>query len=197
MTFELKVYSRILVKDLEELFGMNEVLREDMSVLLDALDEDPENQTLRRSFVRASWAFVEAMVFGIKAMTLRAMDLGQGDMTWKDRKFLTEESFAVSIDGVVKRKSEYPGAVPNIKCAFQAASKYFELDWKPSFMDVRWQKVPSAIELRNRLMHPKSVRTVHISDEEIQGHRSAIEWFLESYKGMFNGLLAKHAPEDR
>lgn len=192
MTHELRAYARTLDKDLQNLFNMNGVLRDDLHTLLDMFNDDRDNQTLRRSLVRACWAYVEAVVFGIRTMTLRAVDLGEGDMTWKDRKFLTGISFTVSHEGEIRCKKEHPGAQENIRRAFKAASKYFNLPWKPSFTG-GWLHVKGSIQLRDRLVHPKSNRQLWIADDEIARHNEAFEWFDTAFSGFFNDLLAVHA----
>ena len=192
MTHELRAYARTLDKDLQNLFSMNEILRDDLHILLDMFHDDRANQTLRRSLVRACWAYVEAVVFGIRTMTLRAIDLGEGEMTWTDRKFLTGISFFVSSAGEVRGKNEHPGALESIKRVFNAASKYFELPWKPSFSD-GWLHVRGSIQLRDRLVHPKSNRQLWIADDEIARHNEAFEWFDTAFSGFFNSLLAIHA----
>jgi hypothetical protein len=52
-------------KAFSSLLEMNDVLREDLEVLFAAFP-DQSGQVLRRNFIRASWAYVEAVTFAFQ-----------------------------------------------------------------------------------------------------------------------------------
>lgn len=185
MTHELRAYGRQLAKDMESLWSMNDILREDLHTLLDVFNDDRTNQVLRRSLVRASWAYVEGLVFGVKRMTLTAVDL-------KERRFLTEERFDVSVDGEVNVRGNREGAVENIKRTFKIAAKHFALNWAPQFDESDLERISKSIQLRNRIVHPQSAAGLVIADAELEGHNDAFEWFSTMFNEFFEDMLACH-----
>jgi hypothetical protein len=192
MTHELRSYGRQLAKDMESLWSMNDILREDLHTLLDVFNDDRSNQVLRRSLVRASWAYVEGLVFGVKRMTLTAVDLGAVEVTRKERRFLTEERFDVSVDGEVNVRGNREGAVENIKRTFKLAAKYFALNWVPQFDESDLERISTSIQLRNRIVHPQSAAGLVIADAELEGHNDAFEWFSTMFKEFFEDVLVCH-----
>lgn len=169
---------------------MNTVLREDIQRLLDKFEW--KDQTFRRVLVRACWAHIEAVIFGMKQMTLRACNLGSADLTANERAFLTETTFVASATGEVAVTVNRIDTLKNLKRTLKLASRFFQVDWKPSFNTTNWRLVYNSLHLRHRLTHPKSTEDLAVEDEEIEDHRNAFLWFAGGFNDFLLSLQARH-----
>ena len=88
MTIDLQTACEDFDKSLENLLCMNTTLREDLEALLDVFRDDHSNQVLRRNFIRASWAYVEAITHALKHMTSIIVDAGACEVERKQAEFL-------------------------------------------------------------------------------------------------------------
>ncbi|WP_448646722.1 hypothetical protein [Pseudomonas mohnii] len=186
MTLEDQAYSHALGKRLDELLGMNAVLRDDINALLEAFGDDWDNQVFRRNFVRACWAYIEAVVYGVKETTLCAVNLSATDLPLRDLKFLTGVTYIVSTDGGVKAKAVWCNTEENIRCALRIAADCFDRVARPDFNDVGWCKTKVSVQLRHRLVHPKCVTQLRVSDQEFDDQREAFIWFA----GLFTKFIS-------
>ena len=78
--------------------------------------------------------------------------------------------------------SYYPRLKPNIKFTFpiyaRAWGTFFEFD-PPLNKDPRWGSFCRATDIRNHLMHPKSLEDLVVSDSGLDDVLNAASWFNE------------------
>jgi hypothetical protein len=194
MTHVLKAYAREVRTELDELLGVNVVLREDIQSLLDAYPDNWGHGTLQRALVRACWAHVDAVVFGLKRITLRAAELGSEPMSADEHKFLLERSFVVDSSGGARKKTEYAETKDNVKRVLKLACTKFNLGWAPDFSGKEWLEFGQSLELRHRVTHPKSRADLDIAPEEIELHRRSFLWFSGLFNTLLEKLNEKHGP---
>lgn len=151
------------------LLGMNGILRGDLNALLDAFP-DQSSQVLRRDFVRASWAYVEAITYALKFMVSVLVDVGACRLEPKEAAFLEQP------------KTE---TLTNIKQTIKLVSKVFSVSECDLGGGAGWRYVGPSVEIRNRLVHPKSMESLQVTDSEWDTHRDAFVWLV----GAFDGLL--------
>ncbi|PMW94847.1 hypothetical protein C1X59_27590 [Pseudomonas sp. FW215-R2] len=167
-------------KALSSLLDMNAVLREDLEVLLAAFP-DQSGQVLRRSFVRASWAYVEAITFAFKNMATLLVDEGACEMDPKDKEFLNSQRFE---------------AVENVKATMKLAAKAFSVPERNLGGGADWRHVKPSNSVRNRLLHPKSVEDLQVSNAEWESHKSAFDWFVRAFDGLLTDIVANANSRD-
>jgi hypothetical protein len=177
----LRAHSRNLGEARDELLHVSGVLRDDVTSLLDAFNEDWSIQPMRRALVRASWAHIEGTVFAVKRLLLRACDLGGVDLSARDREFLSELLIIVDSAGNAKLESKWFDTLSNIKRTFKLAASRFDLDWRPDFGTGGWEQLTQLLHIRHRLTHPKSVKQLDVKDSEAKIYREAF-----AFVGVFN-----------
>ncbi|MCF4998023.1 hypothetical protein GIW70_12945 [Pseudomonas syringae] len=194
MSHELKVYSHVLGKTVDELLDMNGVLCDDAQYLLELLNRDYKNQAIRRSFVRACWAYIEATVHGVKETTLCASTLGSVDLPTKDHIFLYGGTFLVSLDGSTVFKLLRCDTEKTIKHTLRIAAECFDVGWSPDFTHKGWRMLRMSLQLRHRLVHPQSVAKLDVSDQEADEHQEAFIWFSKLYTNLINDIHNRFVP---
>lgn len=180
MTPQVQAYAHALGKRLDELLGMNAVLRDDINALLDVYRDDWIEPAFRRAFVRACWAYIEAIVYGIKEMTLCASNLGAADLPARDLRFLSGVTYVVSSDGVIEVKIIRCDTEQNIRRTLQVAAYCFGVA-TPDFNQKEGRLLKYSLQLRHRLVHPKSVIQLCVTTQEMENHREVFIWFAELF----------------
>ena len=179
MQHTLKAHSKNLGKELDELLGITDVLREDLNQTLN-IEEQLDLQTWRRHLIRASWALFEGYIYGIKLFIKKACTLGSEELTEKEMKLIDEGVFIIDTNGVVKWETNYESTINNIKKTLKLSSNKFDLNWAPDFNDNGWKDLRDSITIRHRIVHPKSIASLEITDAEIEAHKNSISWFIKS-----------------
>ena len=137
MQHQLQAYARGLALPLDDLLHANTLLREDIQRLMDAFNDDWDDQTFRRILVRACWSHIEAVVFGLKQMVLMACTLGSEDLSAKTQAFLRESEISVDGRGNATVRVVRTDTLKNVKLSLKLASKYFDVPWKPNRSEER------------------------------------------------------------
>jgi hypothetical protein len=162
---------------LTSLLGMSEVLRSDLDALLEAHLDD---QVLRRNAVRASWAYIEAIPYAMKGMLLTLVEAGAYPVaTDEDRAFLTASRWETRC---------------NIKSTLRLASKVFAVAERDLGGGSGWSQVKPMIDLRDRLVHPKTVIDLEVTDSEWAKHVECFKWLLNTFDGLLLDIQARYAP---
>lgn len=164
-------------KALSSLLDMNAVLREDLEVLLAAFP-DQSGQVLRRNFIRASWAYVEAIAFAFKSMATLLVDEGACEVDPKDKEFLNNQRFE---------------ALENVKMTMKLAAKVFSVPERNLGGGTDWRHVKASNTVRNRLLHPKSLSDLKVSNAEWESHTSAFAWLVRAFDGLLTDVVASAA----
>jgi hypothetical protein len=149
---------------------------------LDPEDFDEIEQLHRRTLVRTLFAWIEGSVFAMKREVLEHHKLGRLSLSVAECAILREESYTLRDSGDTDVSPSYAKLLPNIKFTFpiyaRAWGKSFEFD-PPLSAEPRWQKLHRAYQIRNRLMHPKSMEQLAVSDSDLEDVLSGASWFEE------------------
>ena len=164
-------------------------MRGDVENLLSVYRDDWSSQTLRRTFIRASWSMIEGVVFCVKRLTLRACELGSVDLPSDEHLFLSELQFIVDPAGEAKMETRRVDTLSNFKRSLKIAALRFDLLWKPVFSGTGWRDLAESLEIRHRLTHPKSTAECEVSDDELTLHLAGFEWFIQSSNEFQHALV--------
>ncbi|ENY78056.1 hypothetical protein C206_08734 [Pseudomonas putida TRO1] len=137
-------------KALVSLLGMNDILREDLNALLDAFP-DQSSQVLRRSFVQASWAYVEAITHALKLMASIMVDAA---------------TCRLEADEIAFLRAQRAGTLCNIKQTIHVVTKVFGLRERNLGGGSDWRLVKPSIKIRDRLVHPRAVESLQVGDTD-------------------------------
>jgi hypothetical protein len=128
---------------------MSELLQSDMEALLAG---DSKSQSLRRNFVRAACSLIEGYAHCFREMCQVGLATGPGSLSADEAKVLTDERAFGSTD--------------RVKLTVRAIFRLFELPKTPDFSERGWLQAQQLFNKRHRLMHPKSVEDLAVSDEQ-------------------------------
>jgi hypothetical protein len=130
--------------------------------------------SVRRSLVRAVFAFIEGCLYFQRQMLLESW--GER-LTEPTRLALSELQIEVTGQGIVQTRLMRTGALNLIKLTIQSFAKTV-----PSAVEIKcegagFEALTRAIKVRDRLMHPKGIASLAVSDREIHDAVDAFLWF--------------------
>lgn len=135
-----------------------------------------ENQTYRRELVRTVFSAIEGLHWKLKRdVFLHAQVVA--DLTPHEEAALLEETYSVDDRGNVRAQPKFMPLLSAIRLVISIVKRYrpaYEVD----FNHVGWTNLCRAVELRNRIVHPKTLEDLSVSDKEIEQSLSAFYWLL-------------------
>lgn len=128
----------------------------------------------RRNLVRSVFAFIEGNAYFLRQMLLKSF---QDVLSPEIQLALAEQQIEISGNGTVKKKAMRAGALNMLKLTFSSFETVL-----PNLSGVKcagpdFESLVRSINVRDRLMHPKSARSLTVSDEEIRDIAQAFVWF--------------------
>ena len=167
---------------LEELQGMTRLLIDDVAILRNELGEqnpDPSSaqKANRRFYLRAVFALVEAFVEQHRRLLVELCNAHVITLPEKKLQRLREIKEVLNPDGTVEERDQYLQIFDKIKEVYKAAADGFGQPLKITFGDEGWVTFKDAMELRDRVTHPKAVADCWNYEQDIETVNSANEWF--------------------
>jgi hypothetical protein len=160
---------------LEKRDELNRILRDDFLKAYEILDRQNEDQYLRRTTTRTSFALIEGTINNLNTTVLDAYKYGFITLTQNEIEKLEE-----------RKQLENGGSRPFFlplekKVEFSIiiyAQKIGNIDFKIDSSSPEWKKFKFAIEIRNHLTHPKSLKDIEINEEKISLVLDSTLWFI-------------------
>src|SRR5262249_28488275 len=123
-----------------------------------------DNQTHRRELVRSVFAAIEGLHWQLKRDVL---EHAAGDLSPHEYAAMVEETYSVDDRGNVNIASRFLPLTTAIRLVVNVVKRYrptYQLD----FNHVGWANLKAAVEVRNRLVHPKTLEDLNVSEDEIK-----------------------------
>jgi hypothetical protein len=137
---------------------------------------------VRRSFVRSSFAFIEAHLYWLKDQVI-AWLLSAG---WEANRIevsklmvLFDSAYRPNKQGIMEAEAK---RTPFLNlCAFvlRTGAECWGLDPSHIFSDAGWASLQIALNVRHRITHPKRSEDLDITDGEINAMREAHHWMYD------------------
>ena len=184
---------------LEELQHVTRLLIDDVVMLRPKLGEMKPDPTLeeaanRRFYIRAVFALAEAFVEQHRLLLLELCAARRIELSKNTRKKLSEIREVLGDDGELVVKKQYLQIFEKIKEVYKAAACGFEQKLTVTFGDVRWTNFKAAMEVRDRITHPKKVEDCWIFDDALRSVTDAYDWF-RLLQNEFVRMARKHRTE--
>jgi hypothetical protein len=122
-------------------------------------------QFWRRTYVRALFAFVEAQIWFYKTYALMAVEGGLAHLTVGELALLNELQFDLE-KGKVREQKKFLPVAENFRFAVYILAKAYRSTYVLDVSGKEWSWFREAIDIRNRITHPKVPTDIIISDEE-------------------------------
>jgi hypothetical protein len=180
-------------KSLQEIREMILILGQDCKEHYEAIQIN-NSQTHRRAYVRSVFAFIEGVLHRTKVATVH-LGMLLGGISIHELVVLEGTQLEVNDNGDVTSKPLYPAFLSNIKLTFRTFSKSIGSSFNLNLAGQGWQHLREAVKVRDRLMHPKEVTDLQVSDAEIEATKKAFDWFLISYN--LSGHYAQKATQTK
>jgi hypothetical protein len=178
-----------LYERLEEIQGMTAVLSGDVERLRPLLgsrsiqDAVPEQEeTHRRSYVRAIFALVEAVVEQHKRLILDLTERGVARVGAGVREVLLERTYFVKDNGTIGEKDQYLQLERKLRAVYRAAGEALGRPLQIEFGDQGWPSFQAALDVRDRITHPKTFVACHVDEADLETVDRGHAWFRDVNK---------------
>jgi len=171
-------------------------LLEDVLKAYELLESDRSSQFFRRALARATFAYIEALIEAVRnelRSTIRS-GVGMAELTPKDEETL-------GFLGVVGTPTKFLPVEQGLKRTFKLAARIWGLDFRLKTEGEYFRDFLAAKDARNRLMHPRTLQDVEVTDEDMACYTIAGQWVQTETQRLFRGrgdwLLSQMSPESR
>ena len=131
-----------------------------------------DTPTNRRDVIRTIFAAVEGLQWRLRHTVLVQ---ARSKLTAHEYAAMREESYTVSKNGIVEETPRFLPLQVSLRLVVNAAAKYRN-DYTVDFSHQGWSNLTHAIEVRNRLMHPKSMEDLFVSKNDVSKTISEFHW---------------------
>jgi hypothetical protein len=170
-----------LYERLDEIQGMTQVLSGDVQRLRPlvgeqvAISEDEEAH--RRFYVRAIFALVEAVIEQHKRLLLDLAERSAIILAPGVREALSEQVPVVRENGTVAYRVQYLQLERKVRAVYGAAIEAFGQALVVNFGDNGWQSFRAAVDVRDRLTHPKTFQDCDVDEAALEIVDRGYAWF--------------------
>ena len=162
------------------------------------LKMEPANQFLRRTYIRTVFAMIEGHLFRLKQFILELHTSLGSELSTAEKALLAEQSFELNEKGIPTKAQKFIPLTKNVKFTFGLFARVFSSSHLSNFNEDGWNYFQESIRIRNRIVHPKTVNDMIISDNEIQAFDKGRLWYEASVlRGFQSSSLPKQKPDSR
>jgi hypothetical protein len=172
-------------------FGqMTELLMDDVERCWNELRkaETKEDQNFwKRAFTRAVFAKIEGFTefFRSQALASEFNKMGLSISAGTDLKFdpglisiLGGDAYSINEDGEIKIQTLRTPFLQNLLFCFKRFAEAYNVQAQIKKGD-QWSKIQSAVRVRDGLMHPKTLKSLEIGEQEIEDVVFTLRWFYQ------------------
>ena len=186
--------SRADIGTLKHLDDIVRVFQDDFEICVQTHHEH-EIQFWRRAFVRTVFAFIEGTTASMKRIAADSYHQPDARFSLAELALVAEEAYELNDKG---EAVTLPAKIPvtkNIRFAFNVFARTYSINYQLKVDDNRWADLKAGLKVRDRLMHPKRVEDLVVSDEDLALVRSAAYWFLDNIKACVRLAIEMHSKE--
>jgi hypothetical protein len=167
----------------EELKHVYAVLGADLDLALELGRRDPGPFALRTLF-RTYFAFVEGLAFQLRQVTLASLE-NTDFLTHAELAILKEERFQLDRKGIPEPKENFQSFLPNLLFSIRCYVKNHGASYEPNIGVAGWEAMRKAVEVRDRLTHPRSTTGLEVSEHDERYLIMAAAWWKQTLLEMF------------
>lgn len=145
-------------------------LNDDVHKIFEILEDDKDNQFLRRTAVKTSFSYIECVPYVLKYYLRRRLHRISYELNDKEKTLLYEfDDYKITL-------------LDNFKNTFKLAKKMLSKnDFDLNTSGNEFKSLQKSIHVRDRTTHPKKHRDIIISDEEIYNLLVAVEYVENTF----------------
>lgn len=163
------------------------ILMGDVANVMHRYDADPSPQS-RRELIRTLFAAIEGYTWLYREHVIEAAKSMEA-LTLEEEIALSEVSYQVTEQGKIVSQQRYLSMLAAFRLTTQIATR-LNLNLSIRFDTGEWERLRSAIGVRNRITHPKSRTDLEISDLDLAAAQGAFFWLLDTVMGAMEAANA-------
>jgi hypothetical protein len=138
-----------------------------------------------RTLVRTHFAMIEALTYQLRQITLASLE-GTSQLSPIEIALLREERYFLNGKGHPKRREDFQPFLPNLLFSIRCYLKNHGANFEPDTAHHGWEALRKAVDIRNRLMHPKSEACLSLCEDDLKIFSEAAAWWKKTILGMFS-----------
>jgi hypothetical protein len=179
--------SRLL--DVLEPFSADTVIIGQNIDALEASDVTEESkQFWRRALVRLVFSELESLSFQLKQAAFAFRAVPWARFTTGELALLSEQAYSLNKNGTVKVIDAHLPMLPNFRFAVTCFCRVLAPRFTLDVGGQGWEDLTNAVEIRDRITHPKSKEQLFISKSEADMALRGGIWFRESMQRMMRSI---------
>lgn len=151
------------------------VLIGDVTAVQERLHQS-DTQSHRRDLIRTVSSALEGLLWQLRQNVLRYATASTR-LSPHEFAALNEETYLVDDRGQVRTQARYLPLPSAIRLVVAIVQKYKE-QYSVDFQHSGWNNLVATVRTRNRLVHPKKLSDLKVSEKEISQAMSGFCWFL-------------------
>lgn len=176
---------------LKSTFEMIEKMEHERKKCAELVTKEPESEEIRRIVTRSLFSIIEGMCYRMKLSALLIGKLRERELNNGARAMVDEETYYLDENGEVKTRPYYSKIKANLRFAFKVLACILKSDFELDVKSSDFEKFQKAVDIRNRLTHPKGVKDLRITQDEFNLVTSAYDWFVSNMRKLFSEIRMK------
>jgi hypothetical protein len=166
------------IKDLDLVFVWT-TLHNELVRLGEKIKQEDDSSELKRNYVRTFFSMVEAISYSTRQILLNRHTQKLIELSSEEIYLLKEKSVEIDPDGKIKTKERYFNFESFFKFTYKTYSIHQKKEplYKDLMGDIRYRCFKDALEIRNRITHPKGHETILVSKAEYDNMCIAHDWY--------------------
>jgi hypothetical protein len=147
--------------------------------------EKPTNFA-HRSLFRTHFAFIEGMAFQLRQVALFSVNEHPDFFAPGEMAILKEEKYFLSKKGEVDKQDNFQKLLPSILFSIRCYCRIHGAEFESNTGIQGWSSLQKYLDVRNQLMHPKSIADLEITEEKLKNCTEGAQWFKDTLLAMFD-----------
>ncbi len=156
------------------------------SLLKEQIEKDEYTLFGIRTVIRTAAALIEGVIYQLRLVCLAAAEDNLLLYSVEEILALKQENISIDNNGKIKIRVSFQQIQSSIAFTFLMFSKIHGKEITIDKADIRWKSFIAFINVRNGLMHPKSLNDLElISDDSQTKNKECVEgvsWFIENHQ---------------
>ncbi|MEO8491848.1 hypothetical protein [Pseudomonas sp.] len=141
--------------------------------------ESNDSQPTRRAYIRSVFAVIEGTVWILKQALLSAAAGPENHHSLRrgEYELLSDKSYELKNNGEIREQIKFLKLQDNIRFTYKMIERYTGTKFNLEINTRDWDNFVNAINVRNRITHPKTAAEFSISDNELIFCKQVTSWF--------------------
>lgn len=170
------------VEQLKSVYG---ILSADMDAAV-AYSDKHSSPFAHRTVVRTLFSLIEGLAFQLRQVTVASLEPHSGSLTTAELTLLREERYFLNNKGEPETGENFQRFLPNLLFTIRSYGKNHGATFQADTSARGWQAMQHAVNIRNRITHPKSIADLTLSEQDQRHLIDASAWWKKTLFEMFD-----------